>query len=376
MSRTRTKTAYAAGGTWGRFNSGPGSDPSPGGNITVQVDTCTDETFIGDGHNLTITKSAWNGGRIQKPYSGYYSSWFNNYACTYIRGRDADGTRVLPLPDMPSNSWCATECLVKTNPNREEVSVPLFLYEIREIPSLIKKFGDKALSKDGADALLRWEFGLKPMISDIIKFASFSHMFNKRMKEIRRLNERGLRRTIHHGSWSESQHYSGNLHSNGATFLGKPMTKTTTAEKWSYVKWTPDRDTLDMDPSEMMWKVLRVVYGLSVDTQFLWNAIPWSWLVDWGTNMGDYLASRRNLIGASPSPVEVMTHTRTQTSFGSHKNGTATLSAGNVFHETKTRRRSSPSIQAHLPIMNSRQYSILGSLAVLSRDNRVKVARY
>lgn len=376
MSRTRTKTAYAAGGTWGRFNSGPGSDPSPGGNITVQVDTCTDETFIGDGHDLTITKSAWNGGRIQKPYSGYYSSWFNNYACTYIRGRDADGTRVLPLPDMPSNSWCATECLVKTNPNREEVSVPLFLYEIREIPSLIKKFGDKALSKDGADALLRWEFGLKPMISDIIKFASFSHMFNKRMKEIRRLNERGLRRTIHHGSWSESQHYSGNLHSNGATFLGKPMTKTTTAEKWSYVKWTPDRDTLDMDPSEMMWKVLRVVYGLSVDTQFLWNAIPWSWLVDWGTNMGDYLASRRNLIGASPSPVEVMTHTRTQTSFGSHKGGTATLSAGNVFHETKTRRRSSPSIQAHLPIMNSRQYSILGSLAVLSRDNRVKVARY
>lgn len=376
MSRTRTKTAYAAGGTWGRLNSGPGPNPSPGGNITVQVDTCTDETFIGDGHDLTITKSAWNGGRIQKPYSGYYSSWFNNYACTYIRGRDADGTRVLPLPDMPSNSWCATECLAKTNPNREEVSVPLFLYEIREIPSLIKKFGDKALSKDGADALLRWEFGLKPMISDIIKFASFSHMFNKRMKEIRRLNERGLRRTIHHGSWSESQHYSGNLHSNGATFLGKPMTKTTTAEKWSYVKWTPDRDTLDMDPSEMMWKVLRVVYGLSVDTQFLWNAIPWSWLVDWGTNMGDYLASRRNLIGASPSPVEVMTHTRTQTSFGSHKDGTATLSAGNVFHETKTRRRSSPSIQAHLPIMNSRQYSILGSLAVLSRDNRVKVARY
>lgn len=376
MSRTRTKTAYAAGGTWGRLNSGPGSNPSPGGNITVQVDTCTDETFIGDGHDLTITKSAWNGGRIQKPYSGYYSSWFNNYACTYIRGRDADGTRVLSLPDMPSNSWCATECLAKTNPNREEVSVPLFLYEIREIPSLIKKFGDKALSKDGADALLRWEFGLKPMISDIIKFASFSHMFNKRMKEIRRLNERGLRRTIHHGSWSESQHYSGNLHSNGATFLGKPMTKTTTAEKWSYVKWTPDRDTLDMDPSEMMWKVLRVVYGLSVDTQFLWNAIPWSWLVDWGTNMGDYLASRRNLIGASPSPVEVMTHTRTQTSFGSHKDGTATLSAGNVFYETKTRRRSSPSIQAHLPIMNSRQYSILGSLAVLSRDNRVKVARY
>lgn len=376
MSRTRTKTAYAAGGTWGRLDNGPGANPSPGANITVQVDTCTDETFAGDGHDLTITKQAWNGGRIQKAYSGYYSSWFNNYACTYIRGRDADGTRVLPLPDMPSNSWCATECLAKTNPNREEVSLPLFLYEIREIPSLIKSFGDKALSKDGADALLRWEFGLKPMISDIIKFASFSYMFNKRMKEIRRLNERGLRRTIHHGSWSESQHYSGNLHSNGATFLGKPMTKATTAEKWSYVKWTPDRDTLDMDPSEMMWKVLRVVYGLSIDTQFLWNAIPWSWLVDWGANMGDYLASRRNLIGASPSPVEVMTHTRTQTSFGSHKDGTATLSAGSVFYETKTRRRSSPSLQAHLPIMNSRQYSILGSLAVLSRDNRVRVARY
>lgn len=375
MSRTRSRTSVTPGGTWGRFNNGPGPNPSPGANITEQVETCVDETFAGDGHDLTITRESWIGGRIQKPYSGYYSSWFNNYACTYIRGRDADGRRVLSLPDMPSNSWCATDCLAKTNPNREEVSVPLFLYEIREIPSLIKSFGDSWIRRT-ADANLRFEFGIKPMISDIVKFASFSSMFHKRMNEIKRLNERGLRRTIHHGSWSESQHYSGNLHSNGATFLGKPMTKTTTAEKWSYVKWTPDRDTLDMDPSEMMWKVLRVVYGLTIDSQFLWNAIPWSWLVDWGANMGDYLASRRNLIGASPSPVEVMTHTVTQTSFGSHKDGTATLSPGNVLYETKVRRRSSPSLQAHLPIMSARQYSILGSLAVLSRDNRVRVARY
>lgn len=375
MSRTRSRTLLTPGGTWGRLNNGPGTNPSPGGNITEGIETCTDEIFQGDGHDLTITKSKWIGGRIQKPYSGYYSSWFNNYACTYIRGRDADGTRVLSLPDMPSNSWCATDCVAKTNPNREEVSVPLFLYEIREIPALIKGFGDRII-RAYADAHLRYEFGIKPMAADLVKFASFSHMFHKRMKEIERLNERGLRRTIHHGSWSESQHYSGNLHSNGATFLGKPMTKTTTAEKWSYVKWTPNRDTLDMDPREMMQKVLRVVYGLSVDSQFLWNAIPWSWLVDWGTNMGDYLSTRRNLIGASHSPVEVMTHTTTETSFGSHRDGTAALSPGRIVHETKVRRRSNPSISAHLPIMNSRQFSILGSLAVLSRDNRVKIARY
>jgi hypothetical protein len=145
------------------------------------------------------------------------------------------------------------------------------------------------------------------------------------------------------------------------------MDISTNRKRWATVRWTPT--TLPPQSSkEFRNKAARIVYGLELSPSNVWEAIPWSWLVDWFSNVGDYMALYNNVVPAYPSVPCVMTSERTIRTFSpvfvpqqySYSGGDATSIV-----QTKSRVLQGFTFTGGIPFMTGRQLSILGSLAVL-----------
>ena len=107
----------------------------------------------------------------------------------------------------------------------------------------------------------------------------------------------------------------------------------------------------------------------------IWNALPWSWLIDYFANVSDYLGANQIGRSAVASRACIMTHRRINYTHGAvigkpgKLSGQLTLSPGSVLSEQKTRTIVSPPVlpTIQIPALSGHQLSILGSLAVLRR---------
>lgn len=287
-------------------------------------------------------------------------------ACAnYTSNRPVPGHLSLSAPD---NAADATRAAAKSNPARHHVSLPLFIYELKDIPSLVQGYGNGIISSLGS-ANLSWNFAIAPMISDLRSMFDFSAAFDKRRQEIDDLMKKGgLKRRIQLGKHSASEKGSYVLESY-LFFATSEYTITTTRDRWAVAKWLPVA-SLPKGPGSRS-KIEDLAYnsmlGLTAVSQIqnVWNAIPWSWLVDWFTTMGDFLAQSDNTIAYLAKPVMIMSHTHTEridrpqnvpdwilNGSGSW-NGTA---------DTKDRYMFPPSLTVKSPFLNGKQLSILGSL--------------
>jgi hypothetical protein len=106
---------------------------------------------------------------------------------------------------------------------------------------------------------------------------------------------------------------------------------------------------------------------MTIDFSTGWELMPWSWLIDWGSNIGAFFAANRNIIPAVLSSTRLITHTRTvyqQTSSVTHSNYWR-LNPFRVSLETKERKAVSIAPTAHFPFLSGKQLGILGSLAIV-----------
>lgn len=111
----------------------------------------------------------------------------------------------------------------------------------------------------------------------------------------------------------------------------------------------------------------RSLYGLTVDASTLWEALPWSWMIDWASSVGDYFKANRNIVPATLMGVHIMRHTKTVHECDAHISGTTTMEGIRVVKETKTRNPSFVAPAAHFPFLSGNQMGILASLAVTRR---------
>lgn len=294
---------------------------------------------------------------------------YDNYVPELVR---ANSSTFNPLPSdsaEPSNGAVAAELLAKTNPSRPHVSLPLFIYELRELPSLFRKEGS-TLIQSLASGNLKYQFGLKPLLNDLMGFMSFGQSVDERFRELKALKESGLRRkrTI----YSSSKTVYTDEMSIKSTFVGLGATRQSliTSRVWAACRWVPTSDFPKTDRE--IWAAARnAALGLNQHKYNLWNAIPWSWLIDWSANVSDFLLATTNSVGAVPEDVVVMRHRTRFNRYtpipGRWPEGVGTMT---TFRETKSRERSSPSLSASFPALSARQLSILGSLWILRRPGR------
>lgn len=334
-------------------------------NSSDEISRCVDLQHT-TGQPFTVDKHICSGGLINYGPKGG-STCSVNYRCLNIPDNVAHPAHGTPF-DTPTDSAMAIQVLKRSNPSRSDVELPVALFELREIPQLLHKEGNKIIEL--ANKNLQYQFGIAPTVNDLIKLLCFVDAVDSRVKNLKALNESGIRRKVSLWSGSTSgQSSNASLNSTVVSVSGyyKWVTK---VHKWGFVEWFPSHPRIWTE-EETRRKAWEIAYGLTLDFNTLWQALPWSWLIDWCSNVGDVLEASRNTADVSHSVVQLMTRQETVAEYVYTQGGQYT-SPCRVMHVTKQRTLvPNVSIEAQLPILSGRQLSILGSIGVTRRVPRV-----
>jgi hypothetical protein len=373
--RTRNQTFPRPGGK-AAFNWEGPYDPSPGAQVTTDSANCTDVTGnAGDCEPLTITKLTTQGGIVNRTFGGTDTdNWFSNWICQYFR--TSSGGQHLSVTGVPNDATRCTEAVKRTNPSRPYVDVPVNLLDMRGGIQRIRDAGNSirsAIRRSGGH-VLEYEFMIKPLVGDIVKLLNAGDQIDRRIAEINRMydNPTGLRRTVSHGSWSSVAEDSSLTIQSTYDVLRAYARWTTTVNCRTHVRWAPQsRVGLKPSPHAIRAMAVRSVLGLTVDFSTLWEIMPWSWMIDWFGNVGDFLVANRNIVPARLIGVYPMKHTRTEFSFPAFsriiRGRPTTVSSGLRIRESKTRSIGAVALSAHFPFLDRRQVGILAALAASRR---------
>lgn len=405
MTRLRTQSyPSSGGGTRQRSFNANYFNNDVQAPFTVLTNTCEDSTGKGSDHPCYITHMIKNGvtpltgsiGVVGMPgwftwYYGY-NSWYPDFLVSQTLGH---------LPNtLPSVGAMATTVLAKSNPSKPYVSLPNFLYELKDLPGMIRDIGHikhqlgglvkgpsrsgSALSaRDLANHQLAAQMGWDPLISDLRKMLDFQSQVDRRIVDLENLfvKNEGLHRTVgksrpptakgggRSGMWTQVLNSSSTVTVESA--LGIPiqcrLDQQTTVECWGSTRWTSvARPGTDFSSKKLAQMARLLVFGLNINTKAVWDAFPWTWLIDWFTNVGDYLEANTNVIPVVSSTPCIMTHEKTVTTWtriDGYQNDIAGAT-GSTVYESKARTIAVPTISATIPFLSGRQLSILGALAV------------
>jgi hypothetical protein len=275
----------------------------------------------------------------------------------------------------PSDPAAAVSVLKITNPSRPLIDLPVSLVELRDIPDLIHQVGGSIIQKAGKGNLT-WQFGLLPVVSDFLKICRFQESVKRRVELLSKFKDGPLTRKATLGSFTKSDTSVTSVVLQSSPFFinGRRTNTTTTQKVWGYVTYTPSSEFehLARSPEELLPSARQIIGGLTIDPSTIWQALPWSWLADWFSNLGDYLEAHRNLLPLSASVPSICRTTVTEVSYAVQRPGAndtgytwGTLTYRQV---TKQRAKASASLpSASLPFLSGRQVGILASLAVTRR---------
>lgn len=341
---------------------------------------CVDVTGLpNQDHPLTITERD-NRGFL--PLTGHIDQGAGSYI-TYDNWIPSGFTNVSHLStSVPTVGASALTLRARTNPSREEVSVPNFIHELKDLPGMYRdimsfKLRLRNLGSGRGDPRtianyhLSTQMGFLPLISDLRKMMQFQHLADRRIVELNRLySSRGLKRRLRLYSEVQSDQSDIVAESSLGTFIRVRKYKVTKIERWGTIRWIPTSVPKDLRRQDLGRIARKLVFGLhhrGVDAVQAWNALPWTWLIDWFANFDDFLEAHRNDIPAAPTgPCNIMTRTETYETWVRTDLFEQSIKGASGLRKltTKERAQSSGSLSVTLPFLNGRQWSILGALAL------------
>lgn len=374
----------------------------PGAEYTRLLFKCEDVTGNRDGDNpLSMRKVTTRfdplNGPAKRPSDGRTIATCSAYVPEGIG---------YPFPmDAPdSDSLHVPSVLARSNPSRPYVDTGVFLGELRDFPAMGKSLWDasrrivrsidKSLSRidrlnlsfkkaalevfsNPDEYFIATQFGYLPFISDVMKYCNAGEQIQKRAEELKRARATGnsSKRVSLDSDQVHSVDPRYRLSSLGVSFYAE-LVVASSYKRWGVGKWSlePDGPLARVNTtSELMALTRRAVYGADVDASTAWNLMPWSWLIDWASNAGDWIESSRNTLGFSRSgTTTIMTQGiglwSTRRKPGIH-DFYADVTGGNfdITFDRKLRTVHSsydmPSLS--IPILTGKQTAILGSLATL-----------
>jgi hypothetical protein len=282
---------------------------------------------------------------------------------------------------MPNASIIAGDfatLLARTNPSRPVVTPLTLLQDVIELPRMLRdagklmRKGRKGLSaKDIANQNLAIQFGWMPLIQDVQHLLDLQSHVQKRTAEIHRLYQKqGLKRRITLGTGSgQSTVLVPNAASGGSGLWNAKFERIGHFKKWGTVRWKPTSLPPYLSDTERLnHQVQKIVGGLTPEGLLsgAWDVLPWTWLVDWFTNAGDFLLTHSNTVPAESGHASVMLNTVTK-SYCSHYGNTSswlTGGDGTSILENKRRNVGTGLTLARVPFIGLRRLSILGSLFI------------
>lgn len=368
--------------------------PGSGGQTFHSSHWCEDVIGPDDCQPLFIEHKSHEGGLINRPNSGSFGAKFIDYVADGLNSTIQDQS----VLGVPSTTTAATMAAARTNPSRPYVDVPVSVFELRDLPALIhdqgrqvfrgalgglglrqeSRLGRRSVRNQLGSGNLMYQFGIRPLAGDIARLMYFGEALERRTAELDRLDaEGGLRRTIRIGTYSSSGTHKWAVQSNGV-FIEPTFQWNKVIEVKAHTRWVPNesRQAMHIAGQKRALAIramlgLGIVFengGISADmptiTSQLWEAMPWSWLVDWGTTVGDYFMSQRNIVQASLDKCVISEHSTLTYSCPFYSAPPVSMTGIRTKWETKRRSPGVVAPTAHFPFLNGRQLGILGSLAV------------
>lgn len=270
-------------------------------------------------------------------------------------------------------NWLKAKALANINPFSPKIDLPLFLWELRELPRMIKDLGNVLRGRIHPSSVpnghLSYSFGWAPLISDLGKFVRLGELINQRNRYLRDAQKSGgvkVRRTLVNRTglplvWEHTPvSFSG-----GSFRIGVVRKERLKAWCTATVSLT---DSIPEDALKL--EAIKTTLGLrGFSPATLWDMIPWTWLIDYFTNFGDLLEARRgynhwefkDLIMMATSTLEDRCEFVTQSYDSlSFSGGIRTFT-----RKQRTLPDSNPTVGIALtPILSGNQVALLGSLAV------------
>jgi hypothetical protein len=259
-------------------------DRNVGGDFWVAKDIIT--------HNVSSDYELWygvSGGAANQHYKGSFV---------------ADIGTPYGWLDNPNEDWTAAPYAPALY-NKLKPTKPTFpglnaLWELREVPGMLRqRFLDQGLQSIG-NYWLALQFGWKPLLNDCMNLVLTQQKAQARLKQLIRDNGKPVRR---------------------ATKLFENKTTTSFTEGYSYAAiypslvtqyhddtpyWSKKEEVTDRvwgsarfryflpeGPRDILWTTLMMgrIFGLNPTPLVVWNAMPWSWLIDWFTGASQVIAN-------------------------------------------------------------------------------------
>lgn len=380
LTRTRQQRIPSSVRGWSTFNNGPRTYKTAYGSLH----TCVDRTWDrGDENPLEITHSTTNLVGTITGKSGF--NVYDNMPVTQCQ------SLFNPPMTMVETFKDANQQVARDHPGEPAIDLPLFLFELKDVPSMLKhaykrgKALERAAKGEGqkeirkylsnpknpAEDWLNYHFGWAPFVNDLLALQDIPKYLSRRAhflslgegQHIRTLAELGENDTT---GYSNSDTYDTNL---GITGISRWQQ---TSHKWIVAHWYHD-----FEASEAIlhdgFAAARGALGLDVGLSTMWNAIPFTWLTDWFVDVGSLIDLKSNRAGISFKNASLMTH-RTYTKTTSPKSVPKgyTITDSQWTKETKQRQLWSPSLPSVLGsnIFTPSRLATLASLQV-TRGARV-----
>lgn len=206
----------------------------------------------------------------------------------------------------------------RMRPDLPDFSLATSLGELKDLPGMLKdavqgvrKAMGKAMASKGKSSLsktgqyyLAIQFGWLPILSDIQNFVKAHKNMQKRLDQLIRDNGKPIRRSITiednitvsptdvwatYGSGygaAIKPSFVTQCYATGPTF--RRETYSTQVRTWAEGRF---RYHLPPGPRTVAWKkkMLRRIMGSRVTPDTVYNLMPWSWLVDYFTDLGQFI---------------------------------------------------------------------------------------
>lgn len=204
----------------------------------------------------------------------------------------------------------------KFRPGNPTADLGVFLGELRDVPRMLKGTAEyfhrlwKSMGGSStafrpravADAWLNTQFGWMPFISDLRKFYRTYKRLDATLQRIKDQNGKWIKRQ---GTVSMSSD-SAVLTSSASSTAHWPILGTDYYRTWSSSGNYTVRDVISRkvwfegsfrywipDTESVSWRTRAIaeIFGAMPCPSLIWELTPWSWLVDWHSNVGDVIAN-------------------------------------------------------------------------------------
>lgn len=335
------------------------------------------------------------GGRIDKPFNSVHKS----VTGSILNSTPQIGYRFSNCPSAfygftPGNSLTPGSndvtlkfrLLAHTNPARPEILLPNVAYEMRDLPDMIRQGGriahairnrkswknlirPRTAVRDVAVANLAIQFGWLPFLSDLVKLTQFQTSMDRTKDKFAKLSKgKGLRAGMRLDDQTKQSTGSRTIWSIGGLVITVPTFTTETLQQWGVARWKPQK-SFTFPQSDL--EFTRRTLGLTPDsiTLNVWESLPWSWLIDYFSNVGNVLGAQNHVV-AVPISGSIMTRYTTTVYHNNYSGGKHSASGGVAKGWTNSRvplhaiDTGPAAILGRIPVLSGSQLSVLGSLAV------------